>query len=86
MHKFMDQVTKQIDYTNLSFQLMEGDDINGKLEEYMKMNYTDLLVMSTHHHKLLDRLFGKNITKKLIHHTIVPLMVIHYEKTGPVIA
>jgi nucleotide-binding universal stress UspA family protein len=86
MKNFMEEVNKQIDYNNLTFQIVEGDDINAKLEEYMKMNYTDLLVLSTHHHKLMERLFGKNITKKMIHHTIVPLMIIHYEKTEPVLA
>lgn len=81
MKKFMEDVNEKVDYNNMSFQIVEGDDINGKLEEYLKMNYTDLLVMSTHHHRLLDRLFGKSITRKMVHHTSVPLLVMHYEKT-----
>jgi len=80
MQKFMDEVQKKIKYNNLSFQVLHGEDIEQKLEEYLEDESTDLLVMSTHHRNLLDKLFNTSITKKLAFHTKVPLMAFHYKK------
>ncbi len=80
MQKFRDELQKNIEYNNLSFQILHGENIEQKLEEYLEDDTTDLLVMSTHHRNLFDKLFNTSITKKLAFHTKVPLMAFHYKK------
>lgn len=80
MQKFKDELQKKIEYNNLSFQILHGENIEQKLEEYLEDDTTDLLVMSTHHRNLFDKLFNTSITKKLAFHAKVPLMAFHYKK------
>lgn len=76
---------KELDYGNLSFQLLHGERVEEGLEEFTKSGATDLLVLSTHKRDLIDRLFGSSITKRLAYHTTVPLMAFHYKKKESVI-
>jgi len=36
--------------------------------------------MATHYRNLMDRLFGKSITKEVVLETTVPLLAFHYSK------
>ncbi len=81
MKKFMAHVNEKISYSNLSFQLLTGDNVTKKMEEYLKDDNCDLIAMSTHHRDLMDKLFGKSITKEMAFHTQVPLLAFHHNKT-----
>lgn len=78
MKKFMDEVNQNILYNNMSFQLLEGEDVEDALEKYLDDNSTSMLVMSTHHRSFFDKIFGKSITKHMAYHTNVPLMAFHH--------
>ncbi len=78
MKTFMDDVNRKIQYSNLSFQLLEGENIEEALEEYIDNDSTNILVMSTHHRGFFDKLFGNSITKHMAYHTSVPLMAFHH--------
>src|SRR5205085_5475679 len=80
LKNFMDKVNSKIPYFNLSFQLLNGDDIEEKIEEYLEQDSCNLLAMSTHERSLMEKLFGKSVTKKMAYHTKIPLMVFHYKK------
>ena len=84
MKKFMAEVNDKIDYFNLSFQILGGDDVEKELENYLQEDNCDLLVMATHHRDLMDRIFGKSFTKKMAFHTKIPLMAFHYKKAESV--
>lgn len=84
MQRFIEEADKKILYPNLSYQLLGGEDVEKKLEEYLQSEATDLLVLSTHARDLRDKLFGKSIAKKLVFHTKVPLMVFHHKKKEPI--
>lgn len=78
MKTFMEEVNGMITYNNLSFQLLSGKNIESALEEYLADNSTSLIVMSTHHRDIFDKIFGKSITKHMAYHTGIPLMALHY--------
>ena len=84
MKKFMDEVNKNILYSNMSFQLLEGEDVEDALENYLDNNSTSILVMSTHHRNFIDKIFGKSITKQMSYHTNVPLMAFHHTNESAV--
>ncbi|MBK6521429.1 MAG: universal stress protein [Sphingobacteriaceae bacterium] len=84
MEAFMNSVIDKIDYTNISFQLYDGDDTESALEEYIESEATDMLVMSTHHRSFFDKLFGTSVTRRLALHNQIPLMAFHYNNKAAV--
>jgi len=84
LRDFMSKVNDELDYNNVSYQLIQGNDVEKKLQEYVNEKYSDLLAMSTRHRGLIDKLFGKSITIQMAYHTRVPLLVFHY-KQEPVV-
>lgn len=84
MKEFCNKIREKTGYENFSYQVLPGKNIEKELEEYSGRNSTDLLVMSTHHRDIIDKIFGKSLTKKITFHTSVPLFVFHH-KEKPVI-
>lgn len=80
MARFIREEGKKITYSNLSYELIRGDDVEKRLEEYLALGTTDLMVLSTHKKNFRDKLFGSSITKKLVCHSKVPVMAFHYKK------
>src|SRR4030095_8553026 len=74
MAGFMEKITEKISYYNLSFEILPGKNVEHKLEEYVKQKSTDLMVLSSHHRSVLDKIFSASITKKMAYHIDVPLM------------
>lgn len=79
MYDFTKRVNAKLTYQNMSFQIIEGTDVETKLTEYIKNNETDMLVISTHFRNFLDKIFGKSITKELVLKTTIPLVAFHYD-------
>jgi nucleotide-binding universal stress UspA family protein len=84
MQRFIREADQKIVYTNISYELLGGEDVERKLEEYLKSQAADLLVLSTHQRDLRDKLFGRSIAQKLVYHSTVPVMAFHYKKKEPV--
>jgi len=66
-------------YHNQSFecQLIAGDDILAELDKFISANNIDVLALTTHKRSMIARFFIPGITRKLIFHAHVPLLVIH---------
>ena len=62
---------------NYEFVTVEDDNIKHGLVEYIESNETELLVMLTHKHSFLERLFNKSQTAAMAYETRVPLLVLH---------
>lgn len=60
-----------------SFEKVEDDSIRHGLTEYVEKNNADLLVMLTHRHNFLERLFKGSQTASMAFETRVPLLVLH---------
>jgi nucleotide-binding universal stress UspA family protein len=81
LENFKSKVIKNVNYQNISFELLIGNNIEQRIEAYMEEEVVDLLVMSAHHRNLMDKLFGKSITKVMAFYLKVPLMVFHHHRT-----
>lgn len=75
------KVAKNISYKDISYKLLIGNNIEQKIESHAKEEKVDMLVMSAHHRSLMDKLFGKSITKVMAFYLEVPLMVFHHHRT-----
>lgn len=64
---------KQVDH-NYNYELDE--DVEEGINAYLTNHDIDILVLIRRHHNLIDRLFKKNITKKMVYHTDIPLLVL----------
>lgn len=80
MEEFTEKIKSKTNYNHISTRLLESSDVEKKLEQYLKKESVNLFVVSTKHRNLIERFFGKSITKKLAYHSKVPLMVFHHKK------
>lgn len=62
---------------NYKFVTVEDDNVKHGLVEFIQANETELLVMLTHKHSFLERLFNKSQTAAMAYETKVPMLVLH---------
>lgn len=79
LEEFEQRVKKEINYENIIFNLLQGYDVEETLSLHLKDKKTDLLIMSTKHRKLMDKVFNKSITKSMALYLNIPLMVFHHK-------
>lgn len=79
LKKYEGKIKKKINYIDISYQLIFGVDVEKKLEQYLKKESISLLGISTKKRNLFRRIFGKSITRKLVYHTKIPLIVFHHK-------
>lgn len=72
--KTMDSV---VNYDNLSFEFLEGDDISKTIDEYIQNNQVDILAMLTRDYHLIKKAYDKSFTKKMLYHSKLPLLIFH---------
>ncbi|HYF31845.1 MAG TPA: universal stress protein [Chitinophagaceae bacterium] len=58
------------------FHIIKDSEVKHGIELYLEQNRTDMLVMITHEHGFLSRLFGRSHTKAMVYDTHVPLLVL----------
>jgi len=78
MSDFMKEVSNKSTYNNLSFQILHGNNVIQKLQEYLREESTDVLITSTHQRGLIERLFSKSNTLSLLKNSEVPIIAFHY--------
>ncbi len=59
------------------YRFLDYDDIETGLEQFAETNKLDLLITVPKRHNIIDKLFHKSHSKKLVMHTHVPVMAIH---------
>lgn len=84
MEKFKEKVSREIDYNDISFQLMHGNNTEIELREYLQAGYADLLIMSAHHRSLWDKIAGYSLTSRMAYNSSVPMLVFHFNKEASV--
>lgn len=80
MKEFELKMRKNVIYENISFKILVGNDAEQRMEGYMEEEVVDMLVVSAHHRNVMDKLFGKSITKELSFYLNTPLLVFHHER------
>ena len=59
------------------YRFLDYDDIENGLEEFAETNQLDLLITVPKRHNLVEKLFHKSHSKKLVLHTHVPVIAMH---------
>jgi len=67
----------QLDDLHPVYRFIDYEDIENGLEEFAASNKLDLLVTIPKRHNIIEKLFHKSHSKKLVLHTNVPVMAMH---------
>ena len=74
---FKTELAKHAPTIKMSFELIAGEDVPERLNEFFIKNKADMIAMSTKKRNLFDRLFDRSLTKEMAYHTDIPLLVFH---------
>jgi nucleotide-binding universal stress UspA family protein len=66
---------KETDYQLIDFQLLFAKSIEERLHTMIQEDGVDLLVLVTQKQSFFDRFFGQSLTKKMVYHTQIPMLV-----------
>lgn len=61
----------------ISFELITGEDFIASLDQYIMNNNIDLIAMTRRKRNMISKIFHPGITRKILFHTDVPLLVFH---------
>ncbi|MFT6167722.1 MAG: nucleotide-binding universal stress UspA family protein [Vicingaceae bacterium] len=64
---------------DLTFKTIIADTVAHGIESHLKENETDLLVLSNHTKSLFEKLFHRSISKQILLHSKVPLLILSKE-------
>lgn len=67
----------KLDDLHPDYRFIDYEDIENGLEEFAETNKLDLLITIPKRHSIIDNLFHKSHSKKLVLHTHVPVMAMH---------
>ena len=84
LNTFKNKVQKKIKYKKISYKLAYGKYLGKVLDEHIKKESPDLLVMSTRHRNMFDKIFGSSVTKRMAYHTKIPLLVFHHKQDATI--
>jgi|TARA_R110000737_G_scaffold327084_2_gene341109 nucleotide-binding universal stress UspA family protein len=68
-------IRKNTDYTQLDFQMLYATNIEERLQTMIHEDNISLLVMVTKKRSFFERFFGTSLTKQMVYHTHVPMLV-----------
>jgi len=75
-HNFFSRNKKNIDYPKVTYHTLHKGDLISCINSYCEINKSDLLVLAKHNRNFFDRLFHRSISKRMVYHTHIPLMVL----------
>jgi nucleotide-binding universal stress UspA family protein len=62
--------------TEHTYIIIENDNIEHGLQQFIDANSPQLLTMTAHKHNIMERLFGTHHTKEMIYHTQIPVLIL----------
>ena len=72
---FEAKVSAEIPYQQIDFQLLYSNNIEDRLQAMIKEDDIDLLVLVTQKRSFFERFFGTSLTKQMVYHTHIPILV-----------
>ena len=75
MNSLKDYFKKVNKDVKVECNLLEGEDTLKEVEKFVEVNKIDLFALSNKKRGLLARLFNPGLTKKLIYHSTIPLLI-----------
>lgn len=77
--EFLDKAAKHLDDPNLTTHLAEGNTARALLD-YAEEWQADLIVMGTHSHSALEKLFMGTVAQKVLEKTKIPVYMVPVKK------
>ena len=77
--EYADFLTETFHEKTLTSMHLYGDNFEDTLQDYIKENEIDMVVMITYQHTYWNRLFNPSATKKMSYHTHIPLLAMPIE-------
>lgn len=65
-----------------SYRFLEAENVAKAMNDFVKQHAVDMIAVIPHKHTLFERLFTKSVTKNLVFHTSVPLLILPFKNTG----
>ena len=65
----------------VEFFVIQNEDVKGTISDFIKKQDIDILAMLSYKHTFLESLFKKNIVKKMVYDTDVPILALHEDNT-----
>lgn len=72
-----DYFQKQYPQLNISYDVVEEDNILSTFDQYIKEKHIDVITITSYKRNIFARLFNPGIARKMIFHTDTPLLVIN---------
>ena len=65
----------------VEFFVIQNEDVKGTIFDFLKKQDIDILAMLSYKHTFLESIFKKNIVKKIVYDTDVPILALHEDDT-----
>lgn len=77
MEGLMEYFRKSYGKSRVQYSFVSQKDLLEDLDQQIRDLKINILSLTSHHRSLFDRLFKRDITKRLFYHTSIPLLVFH---------
>lgn len=65
-----------------SYRFLEAENVAKAMNDFVKQHAVDMVAVIPHEHTLFERVFTRSVTKDLVFHTAVPLLILPFKNTG----
>src|SRR5205085_9934800 len=79
MEHFAQDVVKESQYVKISYIVPEEKDVYEGLNNYIDRTAADLLAISMRDRGIIQKIFSRSLTKKMVYHTNIPVIAFHNE-------
>lgn len=73
--KLEHEISKSITSRNLDFELLYGEEAEHELLKLLDQSKPDILALITRKRNFIERIFDKSLSKKMVNHTNIPVLV-----------
>ena len=70
-------IQQEINYNNITFEVLEADEVASGIEHYTQTHQVDGLALVKRKRSLLESLFHRSVTTKMGFHSSVPMLAYH---------
>lgn len=75
--QFKERIVSETGYANISYRLIEDNDVYHGVHSYVEEFPPDMLVMSMRNRSFAEKIFGRSLTKRMSYHSHVPVLALH---------
>lgn len=77
------EIRLKVPYKNMRFHLLENKHIATELDDFVNENHVDMVAVSKQKKSYFPKLFMQSITKKMLYHTAIPVLVFQATDDSP---